>query len=741
MTALQLSRRELLKTGGVMIVAFSVSEKVAAAAVRNPRSLAPEQLDSWLAISRDDVVTVYTGRIDMGTGIETAFSQVVAEELDVPLAKIRVVMGDTATTPDQGKSTASNALYVGAQPIRVAASAARAALIGLAGQKFGVATSELETRDGTVHVRGATRKSLTYGELIGEQSFSLELGKVKASPWGPTITRELPLKSPSDYTIVGTSVRRADIPAKVHGTFEYVHNVRAPGMLHGRVVHPPTFDAKLLSVDNTAVKAVPGFKVIRRGDFLAVVANREEDAVRAAKELKANWSTPRKAPLPDKKMQYADLRNSPVLETQTGFDVGDVSAAIANSKTRIKADYHFPYHLHGMLGPSCAVADVRSDRATIWSGSQWPQGDRADLAKLLGSPIERVDVVCRPASGSYGRLGADDAAADAALMSQATGRPVRVQWMRHDENGWEPVSPAMTMMIEAGLDEGGHIRGFDYMQWSASHATGERGNYLAWHLIGSAPGYSRNSGGIFDLCYTFHRRGRSVFVQPKFRAIYMRAPGGIQSIFAVESFMDELALAADADPVEFRLRHLSDPRDRDVLTTVAKIANWQTRTSGRQNAEQKEVALGRGIAMVKYGFGDTRVAMVADVAVERATGRVKVVTVFVAHDCGIIVNPDGVRNQIQGAVIQGLSRSLREEVDYSRERVTSLSWEQYPIFRFSDVPEIVMELINRPNLPAGAVGEISTVPTSAAVANAIFDATGARLREVPFTPDRVKALL
>jgi nicotinate dehydrogenase subunit B len=570
---------------------------------------------------------------------------------------------------------------------------------------------------------------------------SLELGPVKESPWGPTIQGQFPLKSPRDYKVVGTSVPRIDIPAKIGGSFEYVHNVRVPGMLHGRVVRPPTFGAKLAAVDESSVKAIPGVRIVRRADFLGVVAPREEHAIRAAQDLKLQWEQPSSPPLPDKKSQYQELRAAPVVETQTGFNVGNAPAAIANSKIRVTADYQFPYQLHGMIGPSCAVADVRSDQATIWSGSQWPQGDRGDLAKLLGLPVERVNVVCRPGSGSYGRLGSDDAAADAALMSQAVGKPVRVQWMRYDEHGWEPVSPGMTMSIEAGLDDQGRIVGFDYTQWSISHATGERGNYLAWRLLGTAPGYNRNSGGILDLCYGFDRRGRSVFMQPKFRAIYLRAPGAIQSIFAVESFMDERALKANADPVEFRMRHLNEQRDRDVLQTVARLADWQARLPAARSQSDKPVLSGRGVAMVKYGFGDTRVAMVIDVEVERASGRVRVVNVFVAHDCGIIVNPDGVQNQVQGAVLQGLSRSLHEELDYSRERVTSLDWMQYPILRFSEIPAIKIELINRPDLPPSAVGEISTIPTAAAVANAIADATGARIREVPFTPDRVKALI
>lgn len=735
----RVSRRDLLKAGGVMVVAFSSFGSLEAIAAPATRSLKPDALDSWIAISKNNIVTVYSGRIDMGTGIATGYAQIVADELYFPVERIRLVMGDTATTPNQGKTTASNGLNIGAQPIRVAAAQARAALVRLAGQKLGVPISEIETTDGAIHVKGSSQKGLSYGALIGDQTFDIALGvPLKDTPWGPIVAGQVALKSPRDYTVVGKSVPRIDVPAKVIGTHEFVHNVRVPGMLHGRVVRPPAFGAKFVSLDEASVK---GVQIVQRADFVGVVAAREEDAIRAAQQLKVTWSPPLQPALPDKKAQYDELQKQPVIETQTAFDEGDAPTAIANSKNRLKAEYRYPYQLHGMIGPSCAVADAKKDSATIWSGSQWPQGDRDGIAKLLGLPLDKVTVICRAASGSYGRLGADDAAADAALMSQAVGKPVRVQWMRHDEHGWEPVSPGMIMSVEGALDDSGKIAGFDYTQWSISHGTAEQGNYVAWRLLGTAPGYKRDSGSIGALWYNFPRRGRSVFVQPKFRAIYMRSPGGIQSTFAVECFMDELAAKANADPIEFRLRHSTDARDREALTTVAKMANWQARANTRQAAVDQGTISGRGVALIRGGFGDTRVAMIADVTVERATGRVRVTKVFVAKDAGIIVNPDAVRNQIQGAVIQGLSRSLREEVGYSQARITSLDWEQYPIFRFSDVPDIEIELLNRLDQPPSGVGELSTMPTTAAVANAIFDATGVRLREAPFTPERVKASL
>jgi nicotinate dehydrogenase subunit B len=431
-----------------------------------------------------------------------------------------------------------------------------------------------------------------------------------------------------------------------------------------------------------------------------------------------------------------------VVSDELGFHKGDIAAGLAKGKTRLKATYDFPFQDHAMIGPSCAVADVNSDRAVIWSGSQWPQGDRGDIAKMLGLPIERVQLIWREASGSYGRLGCDDAAADAAIMSQIVGRPVRVQWMRDDEHGWEPVSPAMTMTIEGAADASGRVTAFDYTQYSPSHSMGEKGNHLAWHLIGGAPGWGRMSGAAANLWYDIEaKRARNVYVEPWLRGIYLRSPGGTQSIFAYESFMDELAAAAGIDPLAFRLANTPDARDRDVLEAVARLSAWQPRTGPKKADPNASTLVGRGLAMGRYGAGDSRSALVVDVEIERATGKIASTGACIAFDCGLVLNPDGLINQVEGGLVQGLSRALHERVRFDRKKVTSLDWNDYRILRFSELPEVKTQLIARSDQPWGSAGEAGTVTTAAALANAVFDATGRHPRRLPLDPDYVKSII
>jgi nicotinate dehydrogenase subunit B len=737
------SRRELLAAGGALVVSFSLQGCGGVPALEPARATGPESLDSWLAIARDGSVTVFTGRVDLGTGTETALAQFAAEELDVPVERVRVIMGDTRLTPDQGKTTASLNMVRGSQPIRVAAAEARAALLRLGAQGFGVPAEELETADGMVRVRAAPSRALSYGELIGGHSFDVTVALAGTTEEdisrGVMLVPKAPLKAFKDYRVVGRAVPRRDIPAKVFGTFEYVHDVRVPGMLHGRVVRPPALGAKLLSVAEDSIASVPGARVVRRNDFLGVVAAREEHAIAAARLLRATWSE--SAPLPDAATVHDALPKRSVLADQKSYDVGDIAAGLARGRTRLSGTYDFPFQDHAMIGPSCAVADVRDGRALIWSGSQWPQGDRSDIAKMLGLPLASVHLVWREASGSYGRLACDDAAADAAVMSQSVGAPVRVQWMRHDEHGWEPVSPAMRIQIEGACDAAGRITAFDYTQYSPSHSTGEKGNHIAWHLIGGAPGHGRMSGAAAPLWYDIPaKRARNVYVQPWMRGIYLRSPGGFQSIFAYESFVDELAAAAGMDPLRFRMINSSDARDRVLLETVARLGDWEERR-GAKPVQDAAVLRGRGVALGHYGTGDSRSALVLDVGVARATGEVRVTRASIAFDCGLVINPDGLLNQIEGGLLQGLSRARHEEVRFDRKRVTSLDWKSYPILRFDEVPELRTQLISRPDLPWASAGEAGTICSAAALCNAVFDATGKRMRRLPLTPERVKAAL
>jgi CO/xanthine dehydrogenase Mo-binding subunit len=745
MSDLHFSRRQTIEGAGILAVAFAIGEgsSVSGAAGLNAavRTVAPENLDSWLAVARDGTVTLFTGRVDIGTGTETVFAQFVAEELDFPVGQVRVVMGDTRLTPDQGKTTASLNVVRGSQPVRVAAAEARRVLVALAAERLGIPAANLRTKDGFVLQKSATSGGISYGDLIGDRAFSVTLevaGRTAEDiSRGIMLKQKTPLKSPNDYKVVGTSVPRFDIPAKAAGSFEYVHNVRVPGMVHGRVVRPPAIGATLLSVNGDSVRGIPGAQVIRRNDFLGVVAPREEDAIRAASAIQAEWSASER--LPDISSIYRELPRRAVVSDDLGYDQGDIAAGLANGRIRLKATYDFPFQAHAMIGPSCAVADVTSDRAIIWSGSQWPQGDRSDIAKMLGLQVEQVQLIWREASGSYGRLGCDDAAADAAIMSQIVGRPVRVQWMRHDEHGWEPVSPAMTMTIEGAADADGRVTAFDYVQYSPSHSMGEKGNHLAWHLIGGAPGWGRRSGAAANLWYDIEaKRARNVYVEPWLRGIYLRSPGGMQSIFAYESFMSELASTSGVDPLEFRMRNTHDARDRDVLRAVADLSGWQPWTGQRQSGA---TLTGRGIAMGRYGAGESRSALVVDIDIERSSGKIALRKACIAFDCGFVLNPDGLVNQVEGGLLQGLSRALHEQVTFDRRRVTSLDWNGYRILRFNELPDVKTQLISRPDEPWGSAGEAGTVATAAALANAVFDATGRHPRRLPLDPEYVRRLI
>ncbi len=751
MSAPHLSRRTLFEGVGVLLVGLSMGGMADATTLGYSaddldvpaRDVDPERLDSWLAIARNGEVTVFTGRVDLGTGTETVLGQFVAEELDVPFSRVRVIMGDTRLTPNQGKTTSSLNVMRGSQPLRIAAAEARAALVAMAAEKLAVPMAELEAVDGVVRPTSDAGRGISYGELIGDRALSIKLELTGRSEEdisrGVMLKRKAPLKAFKDYKVLGRSIPRVDIPAKVMGSFEYVHNVRVPGMLHGRVVRPPAVGAKLVSVTDDSLSGIPSAQIVRRNDFLGVVAPREEDAVKAALTLQAQWT--RSETLPQFDRVYDDLTNAPVVSDQIGYNTGDIQAGLAKGKTRHKATYNFPYQNHAMIGPSCAIADVKPGRATIWSGSQWPQGDRSDIAKMLGIPVDNVHLIWREASGSYGRLGCDDAAADAAVMSQIVGRPVRAQWMRHDEHAWEPLSPAMTMSIEGAVDETGRITAFDYLQYSPSHSMGEKGSHLAWQLIGGAPGWGRMSGNAANLWYDIEaKRGRNIFVKPWLRGIYLRSPGGMQSVFAYESFLNELAALAGIDPLAIRMQNTPDPRDQDVLRAVAHLSNWEPRENARRD-RAASILTGRGIAMARYGAGDSRSALVVDVEVERSSGQVRVTHACMAFDCGLVLNPDGLHNQVEGGLLQGISRALHEQVQFDRKKVTSVNWLDYPILTFAELPEVKLELISRRDLPWGSAGEAGTVATAAAVANAVFDATGQHPRRLPLNPEHVKALL
>jgi len=516
-------------------------------------------------------------------------------------------------------------------------------------------------------------------------------------------------------------------------------------MLHARLVRPPGIASKLISIDESSIADVPGLvKLVQRGNFIGIITEREEQAVLAAKNLKVEWRET--ATLPRMQDLYSFLRAQATDDVQL-VEQGDVEKVLKQAVQQLHATYYQPYHAHASIGPSCAVAEVIEDQITIWSSTAGPYPLREALAQMLAVPAEKIRLIHVEGAGSYGQNGSDDVAADAAILSQAVGRPVRVQWSREDEFAWEPKAPAMVMEVHGGLDAQGNVAAWDFHVWSPTHVARPRfaGQLLTQQLLTGQPdtpprfsfGAERNAPTNYSFPVqrvTIHWLARSPLRASSFRSL-----GGAENTFANESFMDELAAAANVDAVEFRLRYLADPRARDVLLAAAEKANWEARPSPR--AKEGGVTEGRGVAFAQYENDQAIVACVAQVQVDTSSGAVHVKRIVVGHDCGLIINPDGLRNQIEGNVIQSLSRALKEEVKFDETRVTSLDWDTYPILKFSEVPEVDIVLINRPDQPALGAGEPSQVTTAAAVANAIFDAIGVRLRQIPFTPERIRAAL
>ena len=724
-----LSRRDFVKNTGVLIVGFTLGRhRILGAATEGVATLAPSasQLDSWLVVAADGSITVYCGKVELGTGVSTALRQIVAEELDAPFERIAWVQGDSNRTVDQGSTVGSQSVKRGGAQLRQAAAEARAALLEMASAKLGEPAESLTIARGVVSVRGGT-KSVTFADLIGGKRFER------------TVSGKAKTKAPSEYILVGKPVPRVELPAKMTGRHTYAHDVRVDGMLHGRVVRPSAIGAKLLSVDDSAFRDIPGARVIRKVDWLAVVATREDDAIRAARALKATWSSAES--LPAMSELHDRLVKNPATD-RVVTDADGVPTSIASAAKSVTARYTWPFQMHASIGASCAVADVRSDSATIWSSTQGAHTLKNALAQLLGVVPDGVHVIWTEGSGCYGHNGSDDAAADAALLSQAVGKPVRIQWSRADEHGWEPKGVAMVMNVAAGLDASGKIVGWDYAVWTPTHSSrpgggaGGAANFVAATLTGATPASRPSLGGDRNSRHTYSIPNTRVVAHllqsAPLRTSSFRGLGSPQNSFANESFMDELAFAAGADPVEFRLRHLSDPRAIAVVQSVARLAKWEPRVSNSKNGNTSGASRGRGMAFVQYEGTEAYVAAIVDVDVDPAAHTVRVRHVCVAHDCGLIINPDGLRNQIEGNVIQAISRTLKESVTFDRSRVTSLDWRSYPILTFAEVPEsIEIELIDHPEAPSVGAGEAATSPIPGAIANAIFDATGKRLRDVP----------
>jgi nicotinate dehydrogenase subunit B len=729
------SRRDFLQGAGACVVTFSFAQLAGRAMAQDlppPKSVALDQVDAFLAIDDQGMVTIYVGKVDLGTGVRTAFTQIAADELDVPMEHVDVIQGDTALTPDQGTTYGSLSIQNGGVQMRQAAATARAALIALAATRLGVGPEGLAVADGVISATAGTG-SVSYAELIGGRHFDLGIDPAART------------KNSSDYKFVGKPVARLDIPGKLTGEFTYMQDFRVPGMLHGRVVRPPAIGAQLESVDESSVKDIPGIvKIVREGDFLGIVAQNEWSAVRAAREIAAVWS--KSETLPDQAGLWEHVRATEILKDDVTSNIGDVEAAMEGEGKKLSATYDFAIHTHGSIGPSCAISEFRDGKLISWSASQATHNLRKQLALMFSMPLDDVRCVYVEGAGCYGRNGHEDAAADAALLARAVGEPVRVQWSRADEHGWDPKGPPTLIDLRANLDASGNVMAWASEFFIPQGAAGVVDLVAATladlpveHLL--SPGGIVNDSAIgykYPNIRTVCHRLQTTPLRPS----WIRSPGRMQNTFANECFLDEIAAAANADPLELRVKHtdLADKRGLEVLDRLARLAKWETRPSP-QRPINGNVVRGRGCSYLKYELVRTYVGTVAEVEVNRATGEIRVTRVFVVHDCGQIINPSGVNAQIEGNVIQTVSRTLMEELTFDRSMVTSLDWASYPILTFPDVPEIEIELIDRPTERPWGAGEPSAAVIPSSISNAVFDATGARLRSVPFKPEKVKAAL
>jgi nicotinate dehydrogenase subunit B len=709
-----------------------------------------EGVEILVAVWDDGTVTALNGHVDLGTGIRTALAQIVAEELDVPLACVTMVLGTTSMAPNQGATIASASLQIHAVPLRAAAAQARAWLMERASQELGVPADGLSLRNGTVRVIDEPERRLTYGSLLEGQHIEL-----------PLVLETIP-KHPDEYRLVGRDVPRVDIPAKAKGELVFVHDMRVPGMLHGRVVRPPYAGADhgdfigntLESVDESSIAHIPGIcAVVVIRDFVGIVAEREEQAEQALRELRVSWKPWPGLPSQDNLEQM--LRANPSTQRRM-LDQGDVDGAISRAAHAMPRTYVWPYQMHASIGPSCAVADWQAEqpggpRMTVWAGSQNPHVLRFDLSRLMGIADAAIDVIRMEASGCYGRNCADDVAADAALLSRAVGAPVRVQLTREQENLWEPKGAAQLMQVNGGVNIDGSVAAYDFQTSYPSNGAPTLALLLTRTIEPTAQAYEMGDRTARPP-YDYENLRVSVNdMPPVLRASWLRGVSALPNSFAHESYIDELAIAAGADPVEFRLRYLKDARAAELLRTTADRAGWQPRTAPRQQSDApgSDIVKGQGVAYARYfhskwpGFGSAWAAWVADVEVNRSTGEVHVSRVVVGHDAGLMINPEGVKHQIHGNVVQATSRALKEQVAVAPQTnvVAAQEWGAYPILSFRDVPVIEVVTMPRPGEPPLGAGESSSVPGTAAIANAIFDATGVRFRQPPFTPEVVRAAL
>ena len=753
------SRRSVLKGSGALVVSVGMpiaAETVAgiteaAAQAGGKPQLTPDQLSSFIAINADGSVSAFFGKMDMGQGVFVAIGQIVAEELDVPFKAVKVIMGDTATSVNQGGASGSTGIQLGGKQMRVAAAEARRVLVEMAAQKLNLPADQLTVSWGVVHSKTDPKQQVSYKELIGGRYFNVQLDWNKEYGNALYAPGKAKPKDPKEYHTVGQPIAREDIAPIVYAQQDFCTDVSRPNMLHGRMLRPPVAGATPVKVDEASIRNIPGAKVVWDKGFLGVVADKEWDAIKASQQLKVEWSEV-KPPFVEQAVLFDHIRKAPVRKREVDAkQTGNVEEAFRNAARVIEAEYEWPFQSHACMGPACALVEIDNDgNVTCWTGSQKPHFVQNGISRTIGVPLEKVRSIWVVGPGSYGRSDADDAAMDAAVMAKATGRPVRVQYTREQGTGWDPKGPASIHRARAAIDAQGNVIAYDFVSKGFSRIdVNTNGGQPIDTLAGHLRGIELKSGDGFGVpaeSYEFANKRTAWETIPPLldrgsplRSSHLRDPVGPQVHFASESFMDEVAAALNLDPIAFRLKHLKAPRDIAVIKAAAEKAGWQMRPSPRRD-QAGNTATGRGFAYSQRN--GTLVAIVAEVDIDRTTGKIWARKFTVAHDCGLVINPDGLKHTIEGNIVQGTSRTLWEEVKFDQKSVTSVDWMTYPILDITETPETIdVVIINRPEIAPAGAGEPSIRPIAAAIANAIFDATGVRIRRVPFSPDRVKQAL
>jgi nicotinate dehydrogenase subunit B len=769
----QVSRRGFLKASGALVIsvsvgslpvanAFAAESTTAAGPYPDPDFL---KLDTWIVIHPDNTATFFVGKTDGGQGTGTAYRQMMCDELDIAYDQTKLVMGCTDITPDQGGSGGSDGVERDGQTMRRVAAEARRVLMELGSQHLSTPVDRLAVANATIALKSDPAKKVTYAELLGGKRFNVALTGRNVD----AATGDAAVKPVGELRVVGQSLKRYDIPSKVDGSLQWAVDMKLPRMVHARNVRPPFAGSTLQGIDESSVANVPGFiRVVSRGNYVAVICEREEQAIRAARQLKVEWKRPAAAPFPHSRDLFDYMRSATPTSTSEPQVEGDPAAALANVKRVIEAEYEMPFQGHTAIGPAHALADPSNGQMTIYSNDMKAYGLRTGVAKFLGMPREKVRVVYMDGPQVYGRTAADDAGFEAAFLAKELGRPVRVQWMRDEETAWDTKGPPYVFKLRGGLDDQGALVALEYDACAIDHnhlGYNEPDTVLIAQLMGRRP--ERTTSGAAatpSVMYAIPHRQMTTRVialpmiwETPLRTGNLRDPNGPQVTFAFESFIDELAAAAKTDPVQFRLDLLEEAKEDEVfrkarsLATVRAAATaygWNTRSSpkSRAAASGDTVLSGRGVA---YTYrSNTIAAVIAEVEVNRETGHVWTKRLVCAHDCGLAINPEGLRHTVECGMLHALSRALCEEVQFDSEKVLSVDWASHPTLRHSDTPETIdVVLVNgdpnpgRPDLPSYGAGETSHKPVIAAVANAIYDATGVRLRRPPFRSERVLAAL